>query len=134
MPSPILNEWLDIATAPRDGTWVELSYIADGEYHDRGPARSSGRGDRPNIWRFADCSCLLFEHERLDLEEGEPGFWFWRPILDESQAAIQAAYDKLRWKPAKSGSEPIDMLITRMTSRPSRHPNPVPRPGKSKAC
>ncbi len=63
-------EWGPISGAPRDGTWIELRYDA---FPDRILfARSYGRGDALNIWRFSNGGCLRFSDEN-------PG-WRWRVL------------------------------------------------------
>jgi len=71
-------DYLPMDQAPRDGTWIEMRFRSwsDPLYQPASKyARSSGRGDAPDIWRFADRGCLRYADERE---------WQWRPVSDQA--------------------------------------------------
>lgn len=95
-PALYANGWSDMTSAPRNGTWIELGFVS-GDYATMPRyARSSGNGDMPNIWRFANGSCLRFDDERLGLQNNKPSNWKWRAIDPALQDKIQADYDRER--------------------------------------
>lgn len=83
-------DYLPMDQAPRDRTWIEMRFRCWSDpLHQPASryARSSGRGDAPDIWRFESGGCLRYGDERG---------WQWRPIADQATIDRLVAADAPR--------------------------------------